>query len=105
MGGLGVAPGANIGAGGAIFEATHGSAPKYKGLNKVNPTALILSARLDAAAPRRTDAADRLERAVAAVIAEGRDVTYDMKPHRDDPTAVGTREMAQAICRNLAAAG
>ena len=47
------------------------------------------------------DAADRLERAVAEVIAEGKDVTYDMKPHRDDPTAVGTREMAEAICDRL----
>ena len=47
---------------------------------------------------KETDAADRLEKAVAAVIAEGKDVTYDMKPNRDDPTAVGTREMAEAIC-------
>ena len=50
---------------------------------------------------KETSAADRLEKAVAAVIAEGRDVTYDMKPNRDDPTAVGTREMAEAICRKL----
>ena len=48
-----------------------------------------------------TEAADRLENAVAAVIAEGKDVTYDLKPHRDDPTAVGTQEMADAICRKL----
>ena len=60
-----------------IFEATHGSAPKYKGLNKVNPTALILSGGLDAAAFEGDGTADRLEQAVAAVIAEGRDVTYD----------------------------
>jgi len=102
VGGLGVAPGANIGANGAIFEATHGSAPKYKGLNKVNPTALILSGVLMLRHLQERDAADRLERAVAAVIAEGRDVTYDMKAHRDDPTAVGTREMAEAICRKIA---
>ena len=102
VGGLGVAPGANVGANGAIFEATHGSAPKYKGLNKVNPTALILSGALMLRHLKETDAAERLERAVAAVIAEGRDVTYDMKAHRDDPTAVGTREMAQAICRKVA---
>jgi isocitrate dehydrogenase (NAD+) len=101
VGGLGVAPGANIGPDGAVFEATHGSAPKYKGLNKVNPTALILSAMLMLRYLKETDAANRLEKAVAAVIAEGKDVTYDMKPDRDDPTAVGTREMAEAICRKL----
>jgi isocitrate dehydrogenase (NAD+) len=101
VGGLGMAPGANIGFGGAVFEATHGSAPKYKGLNKVNPTALILSGVLRLRHLNETEAADRLERAVAAVIAEGTDVTYDMKPDRDDPTAVGTREMAEAICRQM----
>jgi isocitrate dehydrogenase (NAD+) len=102
VGGLGMAPGANIGPQGAVFEATHGSAPKYKGLNKVNPTALILSGVLMLRHLKETEAADRLERAVAAVIAEGKDVTYDMKPDRDDPTAVGTREMAEAICRRIA---
>jgi isocitrate dehydrogenase (NAD+) len=101
VGGLGMAPGANIGCGGAIFEATHGSAPKYKGQNKVNPTALILSAVLMLRHLNETEAADRLEQAVATVIAEGKDVTYDMKPSRDDPTAVGTREMAEAICRKM----
>jgi len=103
VGGLGVAPGANIGAGGAIFEATHGSAPKYKGQNKVNPTALILSGALMLRHLKELEAADRLERAVAAVIAEGRDVTYDMKADRNDPTAVGTHEMAEAICRKIKA--
>lgn len=103
VGGLGVAPGANIGPDGAVFEATHGSAPKYKGQNKVNPTALILSAMLMLHHLKETDAADRLEKAVAAVIAEGKDVTYDMKADRNDPTAVGTREMATAICRKLGA--
>jgi isocitrate dehydrogenase (NAD+) len=101
VGGLGVAPGANIGPSGAVFEATHGSAPKYKGQNKVNPTALILSAMLMLRYLKENDAADRLEKAVAAVIAEGKQVTYDMKADRDDPTAVGTREMAEAICRRL----
>ena len=96
-GGLGVAPGANIGENGAVFEATHGSAPKYKGLNKVNPTALILSGAMMLRHLGEREAGDALENAVAAVIAEGRSVTYDMKPHRDDPTAVGTREMADAI--------
>ena len=101
VGGLGVAPGANVGPNGAVFEATHGSAPKYKGQNKVNPTALILSAVLMLHHLKETAAADRLEKAVAAVIAEGRDVTYDMKANRNDPTAVGTQEMAAAICRRL----
>ena len=101
VGGLGVAPGANIGENGAVFEATHGSAPKYKGLNKVNPTALILSAVLMLRYLNEKEAADRLEKAVADVIQEGKEVTYDLKPHRDDPTAVGTREMAEAICRKL----
>ncbi|WP_324667845.1 isocitrate/isopropylmalate dehydrogenase family protein [Geochorda subterranea] len=103
VGGLGVAPGANIGDGYAVFEAIHGSAPKYKGLNKVNPTALILSGMLMLRHLGEQGAADRLERAVAHVIAEGRYVTYDLKPHRDDPTAVGTREMADAIIAALKA--
>ena len=101
VGGLGVAPGANIGPEGAVFEATHGSAPKYKGQNKVNPTALILSGMLMLRHIGEREAADRLEAAVASVIAEGKNVTYDLKMHRDDPTAVGTQEMATAICRNL----
>jgi isocitrate dehydrogenase (NAD+) len=101
VGGLGVAPGANIGTETAVFEATHGSAPKYKGQNKVNPTALILSGVLMLEYLGEKDAAARLQRAVAAVIAEGRSVTYDLKPNRDDPSAVGTREMGQAIIREL----
>jgi len=99
VGGLGVAPGANIGDDIAVFEAIHGSAPKYKGQNKVNPTALILSGMLMLHYLGEKAAADRVEKAVAAVIAEGKHVTYDMKPHRDDPTAVGTSEMADAIIR------
>jgi isocitrate dehydrogenase (NAD+) len=101
VGGLGVAPGANIGSEGAIFEATHGSAPKYKGQNKVNPTALILSGKLMLDHLGEKQAADKLERAVAAVIAEGKDVTYDMKAERNDPTAVGTQQMAEAICKKI----
>jgi isocitrate dehydrogenase (NAD+) len=101
VGGLGVAPGANIGDSGAVFEATHGSAPKYKGLNKVNPAALILSGMLMLRHMGETAAAERLDKAVADVIAEGKFVTYDMKPTRDDPTAVGTREMADAIIDRL----
>jgi len=101
VGGLGVAPGANIGDHGAVFEATHGSAPKYKGLNKVNPTALILSGMLMLRYLGERAAADKLERAVAAVIAEGRHVTYDLKPRRDDPCAVGTSQMADAIIEKM----
>jgi len=101
VGGLGVAPGANIGEKAAIFEATHGSAPKYKGLNKVNPTALILSGVLLLRHIGKEKEADKLEKAVAAVIAEGRDVTYDMKENRDDPTAVGTQQMADAIIKKI----
>ena len=103
VGGLGVAPGANIGDDIAIFEATHGSAPKYKGQNKVNPTAMILSGVLMLHHLDMTPQADRLEAAVAAVIAEGKSVTYDMKPHRDDPTAVGTSQMADAIIAKIGA--
>jgi isocitrate dehydrogenase (NAD+) len=101
VGGLGVAPGANIGQKGAIFEATHGSAPKYKGQNKVNPTALILSGVMMLRHIGKMDEADKLENAVAAVIEEGISVTYDMKPNRDDPTAVGTSEMADAIIEKI----
>ncbi len=102
VGGLGVAPGANIGTEAAVFEATHGSAPKYKGQNKVNPTAMILSGKLMLEHLGEADAAVKLEDAVAAVIAEGKNTTYDMKPHRDDPTAVGTAEYADAIIARLA---
>jgi isocitrate dehydrogenase (NAD+) len=101
VGGLGVAPGANIGENAAVFEATHGSAPKYKGQNKVNPVALILSGVLMLRHLDMMAEADKLENAVAAVIAEGKDVTYDMKPDRDDPTAVGTSEMADAIIAKM----
>lgn len=103
VGGLGVAPGANIGTEAAIFEATHGSAPKYKGQNRVNPVALILSGRMMLDHLGEREAAAKLDRAVAAVIAEGKDVTYDMKPDRNDPTAVGTQEMAEAICKKMQA--
>ena len=97
VGGLGVAPGANLGDGIALFEPTHGSAPKYKGQDKVNPTAMILSGMMMLNYLGELDAAARLENAVAKVIAEGKSVTYDMKPDRNDPTAVGTSRMADAI--------
>jgi isocitrate dehydrogenase (NAD+) len=105
VGGLGVAPGANIGAAAAVFEATHGSAPRYKGLNKVNPTAMILSGKLMLEHLGEREPAQRLEHAVAAVIAEGERVTYDLKPTRDDPAAVGTSEYADAIIEKLGASG
>ncbi len=102
VGGLGVAPGANIGEGGiALFEPTHGSAPKYTGQNKVNPMAMMFSGMLMLRHIGETAAGDRLERAMAELIAEGKDVTYDMKPHRDDPTAVGTSQVADAIIAKL----
>ena len=97
VGGLGVAPGANFGKDLALFEPVHGSAPKYTGMNKVNPTANIRSGAHMLRYLGEIEAARRLEDAVAAVIVEGRNVTYDLKPTRDDPTAVGTQEMADAI--------
>jgi isocitrate dehydrogenase (NAD+) len=103
IGGLGVAPGANIGDSAAVFEATHGSAPKYAGLNKVNPMAMMLSGVLMLRHLQEEEAADRLEAAIASVIAEGRALTYDMKPVRDDPTAVGTSEVADAVIEKLGA--
>src|SRR5215207_3217176 len=103
VGGLGVAPGANLGDRVAVFEATHGSAPKYKGQNKVNPMAMMLSGMLMLRHLDEGVAADRLERALAAVIAEGESVTYDMKPSRDDPTAVGTSQVADAVIAKMEA--
>jgi isocitrate dehydrogenase (NAD+) len=95
IGGLGIAPGANMGTTDAVFEAVHGSAPKYKGLNKVNPTAMLLSAKLMLDHLKETDAANRLERAVADVIREGKQVTYDLGG------TAGTREMGDAIIAKL----
>ena len=101
IGGLGMAPGANYGESVAVFEPTHGSAPKYAGQNKVNPMAQLLSGMLMLRHLGEDDAARRLEESIAAVIAEGASVTYDMKPSRDDPTAVGTSEVADAIIATL----
>lgn len=97
IGGLGVAPGANIGTHAAVFEATHGSAPGLAGLNKLNPTAVMLSGVLMLRHLGEIEAADRMEGGIAAVIAEGKDVTYDLKPKKDDPTAVGTSQFADAV--------
>ncbi len=103
IGGLGLAPGANFGTHAAVFEPTHGSAPKYAGQNKVNPMAMMLSGMLMLRHLEEGEAANRLEEAIAEVIREGRSVTYDMKPTRDDPTAVGTSEVADAIIDALGA--
>lgn len=101
VGGLGIAPGANIGEGLALFEPVHGSAPKYKGKNKVNPTAMILCGVLMLRYLGEMEAAHKLEEATKEVIKAGKDVTYDLKENRDDPTAAGTAEMASAIIEKL----
>ncbi len=101
IGGLGVAPGANLGDEIALFEPVHGSAPKYAGQNKVNPMALMLSGVMMLRHIGETQAADCVEGALAAVIAEGKSVTYDMKPSPDDPTAVGTSQVADAIIEKM----
>ncbi len=100
-GGLGVAPGANIGDNAAVFEAVHGSAPKYKGQNKVNPTAMILSGVLMLRHIKEDKAAIKLEQAVKEIIVEGKFVTYDLKADPLDPSAVGTKEMVDAIISKL----
>jgi len=101
IGGLGIAPGANIGEGTAVFEAVHGSAPKYAGMNKVNPTAMISSGVMMLRYLKEDMAADKLETALKHVLAEGKNVTYDLKTDRNDPSAVGTKEMADAIIAKI----
>jgi isocitrate dehydrogenase (NAD+) len=101
VGGLGVAPGANFGADCAVFEPIHGSAPKYAGQNKVNPTAAMLSGVMMLRHLGEIEAAERLDGAIASVIAEGQDVTYDLKPEPNDPAAVGTAEFGDAVIRAL----
>jgi isocitrate dehydrogenase (NAD+) len=103
VGGLGLAPGANFGTHAAVFEPTHGSAPKYAGQNKVNPMAMMLSGVLMLRHLEEVEAANLLEGAIAEVIREGKSVTYDMKPTRDDPTAVGTSDVADAIIDRMGA--
>jgi len=103
IGGLGLAPGANIGSNGAVFEATHGSAPKYAGQNKVNPMAVMLSGVLMLRHLEEHEAANAMESAIANVIAVGKSLTYDMKVERDDPTAVGTSQVADAVVAQLKA--
>ena len=99
IGSMGVAPGANIGDEAAIFEPTHGSAPKYAGQNKVNPMATMLSGVMMLRHLGEKDGADRLESAIAEVLAEGKDVTYDLKV--DPATAVGTSQVADAVIAKL----
>ncbi len=101
VGGLGVAPGANLSDSVAVFEPTHGSAPKYAGKNKVNPMAMMLSGVMMLRHLGETKAANRLEKAVATVIAEGKNVTYDLKPNPADTTAVGTSQVADAVIEKL----
>ena len=101
IGGLGLAPGANIGSTMAVFEPTHGSAPRYKGLNKMNPIAMILSGVMMLIHLGEKEAALRLEQAVASVIEEGAHVTYDMKASPDDPTSATTSRVADAIIEKL----
>ena len=101
VGGLGVAPGANIGDVAALFEPIHGSAPKYAGLNKVNPMAMMFSGVLMLRYMNEVEAADRMEHALADVIREGKSVTYDMKADRNDPTAVGTSQVADAVIAKM----
>jgi len=101
VGGLGVTPGANLGDEIAVFEPTHGSAPKYKGLNKINPMAMILSGMMMLRHLGETKAAEQLEKAVAGVIAEGKDLTYDMKPSIPNAQVVGTSQVAEAIIKKL----
>jgi isocitrate dehydrogenase (NAD+) len=99
VGGLGLAPGANLGDRIAVFEATHGSAPKYKGQNKVNPMSMMLSGMMMLKHIGEAEAAEKLEKAIAGVIAEGRNVTYDMKP--DSTAVVGTSQVADAVIKKL----
>ncbi|MGI8588662.1 MAG: isocitrate/isopropylmalate dehydrogenase family protein [Chloroflexia bacterium] len=103
VGGLGVAPGANIGEGVALFEPIHGSAPKYAGKNKVNPMAMMFSGTMMLHYLGEHTAADRLDNILDALIAEGKYVTYDLKPIRDDPTALSTSAVADEIVKRLKA--
>jgi len=103
VGGLGVAPGANIGDGIAVFEATHGSAPKYAGQNKVNPIAMMLSGVMMLQHLGEPKVAKRLEKAIADVIAEGKALTYDLKPSAPADQIAGTSDVADAVIKKLEA--
>lgn len=97
VGGLGVAPSGNIGEDGAVFEPIHGSAPSHAGKNEANPTAMILSGALMLRHLGERAAAEQVEQAVRAVVAEGKDVTYDLRADRDPSKAATTTEMTAAI--------
>jgi isocitrate dehydrogenase (NAD+) len=101
IGGLGIAGGANIGTDAAVFEATHGSAPRYAGQNRMNPTAMMLSGVYMLNHLEETEAARAMEAAIAAVIRKGDKVTMDLKPSRRDPTAVGTSQFADAVIEEM----
>jgi len=101
VGGLGIAPGINVGDDGAVFEPIHGSAPKYAGQNKVNPMAMMFCGSLMLRHLGETEAGDRLEKVLTDIIAEGKHVTYDMKPRPDDPSAIGTSQVADAVIDRL----
>jgi isocitrate dehydrogenase (NAD+) len=101
VGGLGVAPSGNIGQDVAVFEPIHGSAPSHAGKNEANPTAMILSGALMLRHIGERETAERVEGAVAKVISDGKDVTYDLRPDRDPSKAVGTSQMADAIIAAL----
>ncbi|MDP6494262.1 MAG: isocitrate/isopropylmalate dehydrogenase family protein [Dehalococcoidia bacterium] len=99
VGGLGLAPGANVGNDIAVFEPTHGSAPKYTGQNKVNPMAMMLSGAMMVRYLGEIEAADMMESAIAAVIREGKSLTYDM--NREGIPAVGTTQVGNAVIEKL----
>ncbi len=101
VGGLGMAPGANIGDDIAVFEPTHGSAPKYTGQNKVNPMAMMLSGVMMLRYLGEPTAADKLEKAIAKVVVEGKNVTYDLKPETATEPPVGTSQVADAVIEKL----
>jgi isocitrate dehydrogenase (NAD+) len=101
VGGLGMAPGANVGDEAAVFEAVHGSAPRRAGQDRANPFALMLSGVMLLRHIGAGDAADRLESAIAAVIGEGCVLTYDLHPSRDDPAAASTSEVTAAVIAKL----
>ena len=100
VGGIGIAPGANIGAGLAVFEATHGSAPKHAGKNRANPSSLLLSGLMLLEHLGWHEAAERINRAYAATIAE-KTVTYDFARLMEGATEVSTRAFADALIGNL----
>jgi isocitrate dehydrogenase (NAD+) len=103
IGGSGMIPGANIGTEAVLFEPGHGSAPKMAGMDRANPMATMLSAVMMLRHLGEGAAANRMEAAIAAVIADGRHVTYDLKQERDDPWAAATSVVAEAVAARMSA--